>query len=49
MFYAYVLRSQKAGKHYYGSCEDLERRLKIHNAGKVKYGRLVIRFNLILS
>jgi putative endonuclease len=37
MYYAYVLRSLKTGKHCYGSCEDLEKRLKTHNAGKVKY------------
>ena len=35
MAYAYILRSEKDGKLYYGSTEDLGSRLKAHNAGKV--------------
>jgi len=37
MFYAYVLKSQSAGSHYYGSTENLDRRLQEHNSGKMKY------------
>ena len=36
MAWAYILRSLKDGKYYYGSTDDLERRLKAHNAGKVR-------------
>ena len=36
MCYAYILKSLKDYKYYYGSCEDLERRLNNHNAGRVK-------------
>jgi putative endonuclease len=36
MAIAYILKSVKDGKYYYGSTEDLETRLKAHNAGKVK-------------
>ena len=36
MFYTYILISEKDGKYYYGSCSDLELRLKQHNAGKVR-------------
>lgn len=36
MFYAYVLRSLKDGKYYYGHTNDLELRLSLHNRGKVK-------------
>ena len=36
MFFTYILKSEKAGSCYYGHCEDLESRLKIHNAGKVR-------------
>jgi putative endonuclease len=36
MAYVYILRSQKGGRFYYGSTEDLENRLKAHNAGKVR-------------
>jgi putative endonuclease len=34
--FAYILKSLKDGKFYYGSTEDLETRLKAHNAGKVR-------------
>ncbi len=35
-FYIYVLRSLKDKKIYIGKTQDLRRRLKEHNAGKVK-------------
>ncbi len=35
MYFTYILRSLKTGKHYYGSCEDLEKLLILHNAGKI--------------
>ncbi|MGA9363304.1 MAG: GIY-YIG nuclease family protein [Bacteroidota bacterium] len=37
MFYAYILRSLKDRKYYYGSTKDVQKRLKTHNAGKVRY------------
>jgi predicted GIY-YIG superfamily endonuclease len=37
MFYANILKSQSFGTHYYGSTEDLNKRLVDHNSGKVKY------------
>lgn len=36
MFYAYVLCSLKDGSLYKGHCENLEGRLKQHNAGLTK-------------
>lgn len=36
MFYVYFLRSLKNDDLYVGSTEDLENRLYLHNAGKVK-------------
>lgn len=36
MFFAYILKSLKDGKHYYGSTDDLSYRLEYHNKGKVK-------------
>ena len=33
MFYAYVLRSKKNGRYYYGSTDNLERRFTEHNKG----------------
>jgi putative endonuclease len=35
MYFAYILKSEKTGKHYYGSASDIDRRLKEHNAGEV--------------
>ena len=36
MFYLYVLRSKKTGRRYIGSCEDIDDRLRRHNAGESK-------------
>jgi putative endonuclease len=36
MPYAYVLRSAKDGRHYYGSIKNLTERMKDHNRGKVR-------------
>lgn len=36
MFYLYILHSIKNGRYYIGSCEDLDRRLSMHNRGLVK-------------
>ena len=36
MFFAYILKSDQTGSNYYGHCEDLEARLKSHNAGRVR-------------
>lgn len=36
MFYAYVLRSEKNGRNYYGSTNNLKRRLYEHNLGHTK-------------
>ena len=35
-FFAYILKSQKTGRYYYGSAENLESRLDAHNSGKVQ-------------
>ena len=34
-FCAYILKSEKDGKYYYGSTSDINKRLKKHNAGGV--------------
>ena len=36
MFYCYVLRSQKTGRRYVGSCENLTERIRRHNASNSK-------------
>ena len=37
MWYVYVLRSQKNGRLYVGSTNDIARRLAQHSSGKSKY------------
>ena len=36
MYFVYVLKSLKDGKHYIGFSNDLKRRLEEHNSGLVK-------------
>ena len=36
MFYCYVLKSQKTGRRYVGSCRDLHDRIRRHSAGDSK-------------
>ncbi|TVQ04955.1 MAG: GIY-YIG nuclease family protein [Balneolaceae bacterium] len=49
MFYAYILRSEKNGSHYYGHCSELNKRLKRHNAGKVRSTKAYKPWKLIYS
>ncbi|MDD3234329.1 MAG: GIY-YIG nuclease family protein [Candidatus Omnitrophica bacterium] len=35
MYYVYVLQNE-AGRHYIGSCGDIEKRLKRHNQNSVR-------------
>ena len=39
MFHVYVLRSVKTGRRYVGSCQDVDERLRRHNAGQSKATR----------
>ena len=39
MFHAYVLKSQKTGRRYVGSCENLEMRIRRYNLGHSKATR----------
>lgn len=36
MYYVYVLKSEKDGKYYYGSTNNIDNRLLKHNKGDVK-------------
>ena len=47
MFYAYFLQSKKDGNLYIGSTNDLKKRFKEHNDGKVFSTRLRVPFELI--
>lgn len=35
MYYTYVLKSEKSGKYYIGFTKDIDKRLLLHNSGKV--------------
>ena len=47
MFYVYVLKSLKNGRHYTGSTNNLERRIHEHNSGQTKYTKIAGPFELI--
>ena len=47
MFYAYVLKSEKTGHNYYGSTNDLDRRLKEHNFGHTKATKYIRPLKLV--
>ena len=49
MFWVYVLRSLKDGKHYTGYSKDLDRRIKEHNAGETESTRRRRPFILVHS
>ena len=49
MFYCYVLRSQKTGRRYVGSCENLSERIRRHNAGESKATKHGVPWLLIHS
>ena len=49
MFYCYVLRSRKTGRRYVGSCEDLNERIRCHNAGDSKATKHGVPWVLVLS
>ena len=47
MFYVYVLESEKDKSHYIGLSQDTEKRLKEHNAGRVKSTKPKIPWSLV--
>ena len=49
MFYCYVLRSEKTGRRYVGSCENLAERIRRHNAGESKATKHGVPWILIHS
>ena len=47
MYYVYILKSKKDNKLYTGATNDLRRRFKEHNTGKVKSTKYRVPFELI--
>jgi putative endonuclease len=49
MFYVYVVKSQKTGRRYVGSCENLAIRIRRHNLGHSKATRHGVPWTLVHS
>jgi putative endonuclease len=47
MFYAYVIKSLANGQFYKGHCENLEKRLDQHNAGKTRSIKHATPFKIV--
>jgi len=47
VYFVYVLRSEKTGRRYIGSCQDLEIRVRQHNAGESKATKHGIPWRLV--
>jgi putative endonuclease len=47
MFFVYILRSEKNGRLYTGSSDNVEKRLGEHNAGRSKATRYIKPFKLL--
>jgi putative endonuclease len=47
MFYVYILKSLKDGRFYFGQTNNVDKRLKQHNQGKVKSTRYRRPFKLV--
>lgn len=49
MFHVYVLKSQKTGRRYVGSCENVKTRLRRRNLGHSKATRHGVPWTLVHS
>ena len=49
MNFLYILRSERNGRYYVGSTNNLERRLVEHNAGKTKSLRYLRPFSIVFK
>ena len=47
MYYSYILLSSKSHIFYFGSANDLKKRLKLHNTGEVKSTKPHIPWELV--
>ncbi len=47
MYFVYVLRSEKTGRRYVGSCSNLEDRLSRHNNGESKATKHGVPWHLV--
>ena len=47
MYHVYVLRSEKTGRRYVGSSQDIEKRMRQHNSGQSLATRHGVPWKLI--
>jgi len=47
MFHTYILKSEKNGSYYIGSCRDINKRISLHNRGFVKSTKRYIPWKLV--
>ncbi len=47
MYFAYILKSKKDNSHYYGHTKNLNKRLSLHNKGKVRYTKGHLPYEII--
>ena len=48
-YFVYILRSQKDGRYYVGSTQDLSQRLRRHNEGRSKYTKAKRPWEMVYS
>ncbi len=48
MFYTYILRSVKNNQYYVGSCNNLDKRVSLHNKGLVKSTKRYAPWDIML-
>ncbi len=49
MYFTYILRNNNTGRHYVGSTNNLERRIKEHNRGQTKSTRAADGWELLFK
>ncbi|MBS4027944.1 MAG: GIY-YIG nuclease family protein [Ignavibacteriales bacterium] len=49
MYFTYILQSLKDKTYYFGSTQNLEQRLKEHNAGRVRFTKGHLPYQIIYS
>ncbi|MBI2438241.1 MAG: GIY-YIG nuclease family protein [Lentisphaerae bacterium] len=47
VFYVYILNSQKTGRYYVGSTQNIEKRVQEHNEGKTPSTRSGVPWELV--
>ncbi len=45
--YVYILKSKLGNRHYIGSTSDIEKRIKMHNAGRVRSSKRYRPYDII--